>query len=219
MNPLASTFLLTLVLSFAVLVLLLRPAAASKSTRERLLAIQDSFRAQIDNDDGSELKVLETQNYAARLGVLLDRFSWTEKFKVLLVHAGSSRSVGAVAFTSAGCAAVPGVVCFLLTGFILPSVIAGAVGFAVPYAVLRILRSRRVKAFNIALPDSIDLLARSLRAGHSVGSGIEMVGEQAPEPLGSEFVQVFQQQRLGLPFRDALPAGWASECHLATCIS
>jgi tight adherence protein B len=47
-------------------------------------------------------------------------------------------------------------------------------------------------------------MARCLMAGHSMGSSIEMVAEQAPEALASEFVQVFQQQRLGLHFRDAL---------------
>ena len=41
-------------------------------------------------------------------------------------------------------------------------------------------------------------------AGHSIGSSIELIAEQSPEPLASEFVQVFQQQRLGLQFRDAL---------------
>ncbi len=47
-------------------------------------------------------------------------------------------------------------------------------------------------------------MARSLLAGHSMGSSIELIAEQSPEPLASEFVQVFQQQRLGLHFRDAL---------------
>jgi len=61
-----------------------------------------------------------------------------------------------------------------------------------------------VKAFNEALPDAIDLMARSLLAGHSMGSSIEMVAEQSPEPIAFEFVQVFQQQRLGLHFREAL---------------
>jgi tight adherence protein B len=47
-------------------------------------------------------------------------------------------------------------------------------------------------------------MARCLLAGHSMGSSIELIGEQSPEPLAFEFVQVFQQQRLGLQFREAL---------------
>jgi tight adherence protein B len=73
-----------------------------------------------------------------------------------------------------------------------------------PYGVLRFKRSHRLKAFNAALPDAIDLMARALRAGHAMGSAIEMVADQMPEPLAFEFVQVYQQQRLGLQFRDAL---------------
>jgi tight adherence protein B len=65
-------------------------------------------------------------------------------------------------------------------------------------------RGRRLKAFNTALPDAIELMARSLRAGHSMNSSIELIAEQSPEPLSSEFVQVYKQQRLGLHFRDAL---------------
>ena len=54
------------------------------------------------------------------------------------------------------------------------------------------------------LADAIELIARALRAGHSMGSAIEIVAEQSAEPLGSEFAIVFQQQKFGIPFRDAL---------------
>jgi tight adherence protein B len=84
------------------------------------------------------------------------------------------------------------------------ALVAMIVGVVVPYGVLRFKRGSRLKAFNTALPEAIDLMARSLRAGHSMGSSIDLVAEQSPDPLGSEFVQVFQQQRLGLQFREAL---------------
>ena len=88
----------------------------------------------------------------------------------------------------------------------MPLVTAAATvaGLAVHYGVLRFKCGRRLKAFNTALPDAIDLMARSLMAGHSMGSSIELIAEQSTEPLASEFVQVYQQQRLGLHFRDAL---------------
>jgi len=203
MNPLAITFALALASSFAVLVLLLRPAGASKPTRQRLAAIRDSFSPQ-NTMERSELAILDAKNYAARLGVFLERFRFVARLKVLLIHAGSRMSIGAVVLASAGCGAVAATLCFVLTGLFLPAVLAGAAGSAIPYVVLRIRRSRRVKAFNTALPDAIDLLARALCAGHSIGAAIEMVGEQSPAPLGFEFVQVFQQQRLGLHFRDVM---------------
>jgi len=74
----------------------------------------------------------------------------------------------------------------------------------IPYIWLRMKRTRRLKAYVAALPDAIDLMARSLRAGHSMNSSIEMIAEQSPQPLAGEFEQVYKQQRLGLQFRDAL---------------
>ena len=79
-----------------------------------------------------------------------------------------------------------------------------AAGAFVPYGLLKFKRARLLKAFNIALPDAIDLMARALRAGHSMSSSIELIAEQSPQPLSGEFVQVYQQQKFGLRFRDAL---------------
>jgi len=65
-------------------------------------------------------------------------------------------------------------------------------------------RSKRLKKFTKALPDAIELMARALRAGHSMASSIEIIAEQTPKPLSSEFAICFQQQKFGIPFRDAL---------------
>src|ERR1035438_9684444 len=54
------------------------------------------------------------------------------------------------------------------------------------------------------LPDALDLMARALRAGHSVGAAIEIVAQEGGEPLRSEFKEVYKQQSFGLPQRDAL---------------
>jgi tight adherence protein B len=120
------------------------------------------------------------------------------------MHADSDLSVGATVLISAGSGLLCGVLVFLLVDFVLLATLALALGSALPYGILRLKRARRLKAFNASLPDAIDLMARALRAGHAMGSSIEMVADQMPEPLSFEFVQVYQQQRLGLQFRDAL---------------
>ena len=48
------------------------------------------------------------------------------------------------------------------------------------------------------------MLARALRAGHSVVGAIDMLAENAQEPAASEFGEIFKQMNLGLPMRDAL---------------
>jgi tight adherence protein B len=80
-----------------------------------------------------------------------------------------------------------------------------AIGFAViPYAILSFKRARRINSFNTALAESIDMLARALRAGYSMAGAIEMLSQNAPEPAAAEFGEVFKQQNLGLPMREAL---------------
>jgi tight adherence protein B len=203
-SPLAITFCVALALSFAIALLVTRPEAASKSARLRLVTIQESVHFHQAAGYADDLEAVEQATFSARLGVFLERYRFSKKLKVLLIHANSSMGLGGVVLASAGA----GLGCGLLSSFLvhglLLSCAAAVAGSAIPCALLRIKRGRRVKNFNSALPDAIDLMARSLLAGHSMGSSIELIAEQSPEPLSFEFVQVFQQQRLGLHFRDAL---------------
>jgi tight adherence protein B len=184
--------------------LAMRPTASSKSAQVRLTTIRHSIQAQKSGTNGAELEAEGERNYVVRLGELLQRYSFAKKLQILLIHADSSMSIGGIVMTCVGSAAGCGIFGFLLLHTILLAGGAALVGAAIPYVLLRMKRGRRLKAYNTALPDAIDLMARSLRAGHSMNSSIELIAEQSPEPLSSEFVQVYKQQRLGLHFRDAL---------------
>jgi tight adherence protein B len=204
MAMLAITFFLALALSLPVLMLATLPATSSKSARQRLVSIKDSVRPHAANVHGPELDQAEQRDLVSRIGALLERYQFGKRVKLLLLHADSSMSVGGAFLASLGAALTFGLICFFFLHMLLVTGAAALAGLAVPYFVLRFKRARRLKAFNTALPDAIDLMARSLLAGHSMGSSIELIAEQSPEPLASEFVQVYQQQRLGLHFRDAL---------------
>jgi tight adherence protein B len=58
--------------------------------------------------------------------------------------------------------------------------------------------------FEQQLPDAMELLARSLRAGHSLTEGMHLIGEEMPAPSGPEFGRCFEQQNLGVSLEDAL---------------
>lgn len=60
-------------------------------------------------------------------------------------------------------------------------------GLVLPVLVLRYLRSRRQKKFAAQFPDAIDMITRSLRAGHPVPVAIGLVAREMPDPIGSEF--------------------------------
>jgi tight adherence protein B len=203
-NPLAITFFVVLAVSFATLVLCTRPTSSSASARQRLVVIEESIRPQHVGLYGTELKSSQQRNHAALIGEFLERYHFAKRLKLLLVHANSKLEIGDAVLASAGCALVLFAASFLVLHIIEVAAAMGVVGCAIPYAWLVHSRNSRVKSFNTALPDAIDLMARSLRAGHAMGSAIEMVADQLPEPVGFEFFQVFQQQRLGLQFRDAI---------------
>jgi tight adherence protein B len=204
MSLLTITFLLTLSISFTILMRSMRATASSKSAQVRLTTIRHSIQAQKSGTSGAELEAAGEENFFARLDLLLERYPFGKKLQVLLLHADSSMSMGGIVLGSAGAALGCGLLGYLFSHMFLLAAAATVAGALIPYVLLRMKRDRRLKGFNTALPDAIDLMARALRAGHSMNSSIEMIAEQSPEPLASEFVQVFKQQRLGLHFREAL---------------
>ena len=124
----------------------------------------------------------------------------------LLEQADMSWSVGTFLLVTFGIGSALGVTAMiLLPGTPLP-LVAAAGGAAVPYAYIRKRRTRRVKAFEKSFPEAIDLLGRSIRAGHALNSGLEVIAEELPDPVSSEFRQVFEEQKFGLPLRDSLMA-------------
>ncbi len=73
-----------------------------------------------------------------------------------------------------------------------------------PFIWLWFARSRRLKAFARQLPDALELMARGLRAGHSLAAGFQLVGEEMMEPIGGEFLRVFEEQNLGITLEEAM---------------
>lgn len=139
-----------------------------------------------------------------RLGVYLEQFDFSEDLQLLILYAGSRSTVGSVVFGSIMAALAAGFMAHAFLGVVALDVLAVLVGGSARYVLLNMQKNRRLKKFNTALPDAIELMARALRAGHSMSSTIEVVAEQSPEPLGTEFGVVFQQQKFGIPFRDAI---------------
>ncbi len=80
---------------------------------------------------------------------------------------------------------------FLLAGFL-------------PFIQIARLRSQRMYKFEEQFPEALDLITRAMRAGHSLTFGFQMVGDEMPDPIGSEFGQVAEEIKLGRELRVAL---------------
>jgi tight adherence protein B len=73
-----------------------------------------------------------------------------------------------------------------------------------PLAYVRFKARRRVAKFEEQFPEAIELIARALRAGHAMTTGLALVAEELPEPVGGEFRLVYDRQNFGMSMPDAL---------------
>ena len=87
----------------------------------------------------------------------------------------------------------------LLSALVLAFLLGGA-----PYFYLSYKRKQRMGEFEAQLPEALDFLARSMRAGHAFSISLEMLGQESPDPIGQEFRTLFNEQNLGAPLEVAL---------------
>jgi tight adherence protein B len=96
------------------------------------------------------------------------------------------------------------VVAFLAGGNLVFGWVGAVLGFFVPYAYASHMRTRRFQKFEEKFPEAIDTLARAVRAGHAFTTALEMIANEVSEPVAGEFRQLYEEQKFGLPVRDAL---------------
>ena len=190
--------------TFAVVMLLTRPTKRDRAIRVRVSKVQRRGKPDRAGKDPQEFLKNTALSEFAWLDRVLHRFSMAHKLALLLAQAESSWSVGTVLISSAGLGLMGFAIARFWISDLLPAVLAGVVTTILPLLVLHLKRNRRMNQFDQNLPDALDLMSRSLRAGHSVGAAIEIVAQEGMEPLRAEFARVHQQQVLGLPNRDAL---------------
>jgi tight adherence protein B len=191
-------------LSFAAIAVFMRPTSSQKVAKQRLIEISHSQVAIAGQSSAEDLVTVPHQSESGKLEQMFHRYRFARRLSTSIAHAGKTYSVTSLISMSVGLAFAGGIVAHLFVSALPLEAATVLVGGALPYAKLRFQRSRRMKALNDALPATIDLMARALRAGHSMSSAIEVIAEQSAEPLASEFQQVAQQQKLGMPFRDAV---------------
>ena len=172
---------------------------------QRMASIQPSSRVEFGVlPETSQLFKVERTGMFGWFDELLERYQFSRKLQLRIVQANSKTTLGSLLFKSLGLFFAGFIITWLFAPIILIDIAAGAALGSIPYGFLSFKRSRRINAFNSVLAETIDMMARALRAGYSVVGAIEMVAENAREPAATEFGEIFKQQNLGLPLRDAL---------------
>jgi tight adherence protein B len=126
-------------------------------------------------------------------------------FNRLIVQSGLSVGLSKIGFF----AAIAALVTFAALVFLRGSFVEGLLGalfsgLFMPYFSLRVIRGRRQKKFGSQFPDAIDMIVRSLRAGHPVPIAVNMVAREMADPIGSEFGLVADEITYGADLESAM---------------
>jgi tight adherence protein B len=192
-----------LLLVFALLFLPRGDRAASRTLRRGLTMVQrtDDSRARPSSGVSASAlgraamdlveKAPKPEGYDARLQTDIDRAGW---------------QLRATEFTTIRIMATFGglVVLWALTGSLLMGIVGAVLGFVGPALFLSNAKARRKAAFMKQLPDTLQLLAGTLKAGYGVLQAIDTVVKEVGEPTASEFQRALTEARLGLPLEDSL---------------
>ena len=132
------------------------------------------------------------------------RLPFTRDLDKKLDHAGVKVSVSvfvmAIAAASVTCAAFV----VLLTKSVLLGLMAATIPVLLAIAFIGLRTQQRRDKFTEMFPDALTMIARSLRAGHSFTSAIQLIGQEVPPPVGELFKTAYDQQLLGLRITDGL---------------
>lgn len=163
-------------------------------------------RLQLLDAGGDSREVLETLRRAPSAGEGIRMFKIADLGE-LLAQAGLVISVTRMISAMVGL----GVATMLLFFALVPGsprwaapVVGLLMGGGLPILILRFLRQQRIKKLSAQLPDALDLMVRSLRAGHPMNAALALVSKEMPDPIGTEMGIVVDEMTYGLGFREAL---------------
>ncbi len=138
------------------------------------------------------------------LDLLLRNIPFLQRIDLILQHANLRYPLG-VFFLIALFLAFSGYSCaFYLTRSPLLSTPAPVLLGIMPLFYIVQKKKTRMKKFEKQLPEALDMLARSLRAGHAFSGGLQMVAEEFEDPMGTEFSKMVDQINFGVAIKDAL---------------
>ena len=152
------------------------------------------------------LKEIETEKPSG-LKRLLSTMQFSKYAAEQIQQAGLSWSANRL-MTSMALMMIPGFALGIMVPFLFnaatTAILLALLFGSMPYLIVRSKRNKRLKTLEEQFPESLDFLARSMRAGHAFSISLEMLGEEMADPLGQEYRALFNEQNLGAPIDVAL---------------
>ena len=201
-------FVTVAALTFAVAMVLDQRSAQARLLRERLASVDRAS----DREPSPELALLrdEMLSQIPAIDNLLRRSERMTKVQHLLEQANLRVRAGNLLLYCVVSAIAMGAVGLLLATSLPPNqgllfaMLGLVLGGVLPYSYASYRRTKRFQRFEELFPDAIDTLARAVRAGHAFTTALELIAHEIAEPVAGEFRMLFEEQKFGLPVRDAL---------------
>jgi len=162
--------------------------------------------------EGSEIDIVKKKSLSgiSGLGRLLPKFPLTDKIHLLIEQSGVNLNVSLFLLISLFLGAVGFLIGIFLTppqmflyDLLIKISLAIFLGI-LPLFYVIFMKKRRMNKFNSQLPEALDMIARSLKAGHAFSAGLKMVGDEMRDPIGTEFYKTLNEINFGVSIPGAL---------------
>lgn len=200
----AAALLVTVAVSvgaFVLLLLLDRRSAKARVLRDRLSSVQ---KPAVEPLEESVLVRDDLMSRIPALDTWLKRSERVSMLQKMLIQGEVNIRPGNFLMLCVLCAALLGVILYFVGDNLLFGWAGALLGFFLPYAYASHLRSKRFQRFEEKFPETMDTLARAVRAGHAFTTALELIANEISEPIAGEFRQLYEEQKFGLPVREAL---------------
>ncbi len=197
-----SAFLLVVLLVFLTAWAMDQRRATARVLHERLNAVQQAA----ERHPSEELALLrdELLSEIPALNRLLSKSRRISRLQRFLSQADMKVRAGKFLTICLLFGAMVGVTTMLWSHSTLLALLAGLIGSTIPSFYVSSKRTRRFHRFEELFPEAIELLGRAVRAGHAFTTALELIANELGEPVSGEFRKLFEEQKFGLPLRDAL---------------
>ncbi|MGD1059646.1 MAG: type II secretion system F family protein [Solirubrobacteraceae bacterium] len=190
---------------FALLVLAAGATAAAR-TKQTLANLQSAVASNTRSSYEQVVDVRKAELFSVIpwINSWLQSLALATRLRTLLNQANLSWTTGTLLMMSVACFVVPTYLLYLRSGTLLFSGVIGLLlGFA-PLGFVLQKRNMRFNEFEQGLPEALDLMVSSLRAGQSLAAALRLVALESPDPIGAEFRICFDEQHYGLELRAAM---------------
>jgi tight adherence protein B len=195
-------FLVVALGAFAVGSLVDQRRAQARLIKDRLATVQKAPEREPDE----ELALLRDEQLSKipAFDNLLRRSARVSAVQDSLLQAGMKLRAGNFLVLCVICGAGAGIAALLWSKNPAIAWAALVIGAFIPYAVVSYRRQKRFEKIEELFPEAIDTVARAVRAGHAFTTALEMISSEVSEPLAGEFRKLYEEQKFGMPVRDAL---------------